>query len=130
VIGQYDNLWAELKAQARTENPPAEDLADPFRLDFDHVFEPYWSRQLPEETPLSVGHRGREFLATAEPPAVYADLTPWIDPGFLGRIVAAVAESGSGLAELRVTFPDRDPEAVAGHVLWLLKHDYLRLTLD
>ncbi len=130
VIDQYDQMWAELKAQAQAQKTAAEEMADPFRLDFDQVFGPYWSHQLPADTPLSLGPWGRELLASGTPPPVYADLLPWIDPEILGRIVALVDESGAGLADLIAALPDQDPEAVAGHVLWLLKHDYLRVALD
>jgi glycosyltransferase involved in cell wall biosynthesis len=130
VIDQYDEMWAELKAQAEAENPPAEDRADPFHQDYDHVFGPYWSHELPAETRLKVSPWGRDLLASGQPPPVYADLLPWIDPGFLARIVAAVDESGASLADLTAALTDHDPDAVAGHVLWLLKHDYLRLALD
>jgi glycosyltransferase involved in cell wall biosynthesis len=130
VIAQYDELWAELKAQAQSEKPAAEDRRDPFYQDFDHVFASYWSHQLPLKSPLTVTAWGRKLLAANEPPPVYADLSPWIDPEILRRIIAAIDDSPLGPADLIETMNDLDPDTVIAHVLWLLKHDYLRIEID
>jgi len=133
IIPQWEALWAELGAIARTIDKRERDRLDYLRPNYFAHFRHYASRIIDDDVPLRLTARGRALLAGKTPLFLHPWASAFLKPEYLRAALAALKPAGwlrtaPSVGDLvgvlkRTHHLSRDQ--VLMHLMWLAKYDLL-----
>lgn len=135
VVRQWQELWAELLAVARSINRTEPDRLDYLRPEYFRDFAHYATRIIGEETPVSLTPRGQQLLDQHGPLLLHPLTRGFLEPRLLHATLAAVKAAGWLAGGLQVGAIMRVLEKAHGvcrdstlmHIMWLAKYDLVSL---
>ena len=127
VIRAYEDLWSNLKDQARKYDGPPGQQKDPFAFSWAGLFGPYPSTVLSRKERLFLTPFGRQYLAEQERPVMYSDVSPLLSSELLKSLAAALGSVPRSVGELRSRFRGIDSALMEYHLHWLIKNHLIEI---
>jgi D-inositol-3-phosphate glycosyltransferase len=126
VVAQYEDVWRELAHKDISYPPPAEIPV----TRWGEVFGSFPTALLDRETLVQVSQFGSQFYKTGQQPVAYGELSAAVfEPGLANSLIRAVAEAREWVSAgaLLDSFEEGQEGQIWWHILWLLKHGYMRV---
>lgn len=130
VIGQYEELWAELAKRAKKLPTLSNPQPDPLAVDYYRCFSHYPSALVEPQWKASLTAFGKRAIAGEGIPAIYSDIANLISEDWLKVLIQQLVQGPQEVGKL-VGFARHKfgaPESVMlFHILWLAKYDVIEL---
>jgi hypothetical protein len=138
IIAQWEALWAELSAIARSIEPKHPEAGDYRHPDYFTCFSHYASRVVGDETPVYLTARGKRALASKSQPIPHASVCGVLEPKYLRAILSSLRLVGWANASLPTGELVKSLCKTHGlsrgrammHLLWLAKYDLISLAAE